>query len=63
MGYRARVLLTLGGTAEEAAETVAAVAKSVPQALKRGHIFNDLTARLKSCPSQTCANQKFFRNV
>lgn len=26
--------------------------RSTPQALKRRHIFNDLTARLKSCPSQ-----------
>jgi len=41
------------------AEKVGAGAKSVPQALKRGHILNDLTARLKSCLSQTVADGSF----
>jgi len=35
------------GTTEEVAEKSVVDAKSVPQALKRGYIFNDLTARLK----------------
>jgi hypothetical protein len=33
--------------------------ESVPQALKRGLIFSDLTARLKSCPSQDPPNRVF----
>jgi hypothetical protein len=56
-------LLALGGTAEQAAEKVAAGANSLPQALKRGHIFNDLTARLKSCPSHTPRESEFFRSL
>ena len=32
----------------QAAEKVVEGARSTPQALKRGHIFNDLTARLNS---------------
>src|SRR5438067_8502314 len=47
------------GTVKEVAEKLAAQAKRVPQALKRGHIFNNLTARLKSCPSRTCSNRSF----
>ena len=34
------------GTTEEAAEKLAATAKSLPQALKRGPIFSDLAARV-----------------
>jgi hypothetical protein len=36
-----------------AAEKVAEGARSAPQALKRGHIFNGLTARLKPSPFKT----------
>ena len=35
---------------------VVAGSKSLPRALKRGHIFNGLGARLKSSPSKTCVN-------
>src|SRR5437879_12893683 len=45
------------GTTEEVAEKSVVDAKSVPQALKRGYIFNDLTARLKSCPSRSRAGR------
>src|SRR5712692_6170173 len=38
-------------------------AKSTPRALKRGHIFKDLTARLKSGPSQDSLESEFFRNL
>ncbi len=41
------------GTTEKAAEKSVADAKGIPQALKRGYIVNDLTARLKSCPSRS----------
>jgi hypothetical protein len=34
----------------QAAEKVVEGARRTPQALKRGHIFNDLTARLKVVP-------------
>src|SRR6266849_3678893 len=37
-------------------------AKSTPRALKRGHIFKDLTARLKSCPSQDSIESEFFHS-
>ena len=33
---------------------------SGPQALKRGQIFSDLTARLKSCPSHNPSEAEFF---
>jgi len=45
------------GATEEAAEESTKRAKGKPQALKRRHIFNYLTARLKSCPSQNPPNQ------
>lgn len=32
---------------------------SLPQALKRGSIFSDLTAQLKSCPSQSQLDPSF----
>ena len=51
------------GTAEQAAEKVVEGAKSTPQALKRGHIFNDLTARVNSCPSQNPLESEFFRKA
>jgi hypothetical protein len=37
--------------------------KSIPQALKRGFIFDDLTARMNSCPSRTLLELEFFRNL
>jgi len=49
--------------AKQAAEKVAEGGKSTPRALKRGHIFNDLTARLKSCPSQNPRESEFFRGL
>jgi hypothetical protein len=36
--------------------------KSSPQALKRGHNFSDLAARLKSGPSQNLRETYFFRS-
>jgi len=48
-------------SAEQLAGKVVEVAESKPLALKRGHIFKDLTARLKSCPSQTSLGLEFFR--
>jgi hypothetical protein len=47
-------------TAIEVAERVP---KSEPQALKRRHILKDLTARLKSCPSQNLHESEFFRSL
>jgi hypothetical protein len=55
--------LALGGTAEQAAEKVIESAKSTPQALKRGHILNDLAARVNSCPSQNPSESEFFRSL
>ena len=37
-------------------------AKNPPQALKRGHLFYVLTARLKSCSSQNTLDPEFFRH-
>jgi hypothetical protein len=37
-------------SAEQLAEKVVEGARSTPQALKQGHIFNDLTARLEVVP-------------
>jgi hypothetical protein len=48
--------------AKEAAEKVVAPAKYIPQALKRGHILNDLRHEWNSCPSRSCATFEFFRN-
>src|SRR5882762_4571301 len=42
----------LTAAANELAGNVVEGAKSTPQPLKRGHIFNDFVARLKSCPSR-----------
>lgn len=44
---------------KEVAEKVVVGEKSLPQALKRGRIFQDLAARLKSGPYQSSANQNF----
>jgi hypothetical protein len=41
-GLKPAILLAHGGTAEQAAEKFVERARSSPQALKRGHIFNDL---------------------
>ncbi len=45
------ILAVLAARLEEAAEKVVESARNVPQALKRGRIFNDLTARVNSRPS------------
>ena len=47
------------GTASEAAEKFDKTAKSSPQALKRIRIFNDLTTRVNSCPSQNRPHRSF----
>ena len=47
----------------EAAKNLVVRARSLPQAPKRGHILNDLAARLKSCPSRTGLSLEFFRNL
>ena len=39
---KAKGVVGLGGTAEQAAEKLVECAKSLPQALKRGHIFSEL---------------------
>jgi tetratricopeptide (TPR) repeat protein len=49
----------LTGAAYEPAEKVVEGAKSTPQALKRGHIFSDLVARLKSRPSYPWRSPSF----
>ena len=41
-------------------ESARITAQSVPQALKRGHIFDDLTAQLKLCSSQNLPEAEFF---
>jgi len=51
--------LRIYGTAEEVAEKVVEGAKSSPQSPRRGHIFNDLAARLKSGPSQNLRESEF----
>ncbi len=48
-------VLPLAGCGETLAH-----ARSLPQALKRGQIFNDLAARLKSCPSPNRLGSEFF---
>jgi hypothetical protein len=60
---KAACLAGLNGTAEEAAEKVIERAKSTPQALKRGHILNDLAARVNSCPSQNPSESEFFHKL
>jgi hypothetical protein len=49
--------------AEEAAEKLAATAKSLPQALKRGAIFSDLAARVELVPFPNRLEAEFFRNL
>ncbi|MFY9841653.1 MAG: hypothetical protein ACLP0H_18615 [Terriglobales bacterium] len=51
------------GTAEEFAEEVVEGERSIPQALKRQSISNDLAARLKSCPSRNQLNPEFFSKL
>ena len=64
MGHPPRVLnWRLAARLEEVAEKLAAHPRSLPQALKRGLIFNDLTARMNSCPSRTLLELEFFRNL
>jgi hypothetical protein len=49
--------------AEEAAKELIEGVKGTPQALKREHIFSDLTARVNSCPSLFAAKFEFFRRL
>ena len=51
------------GTAEEVTEKLVEVEASVPQALKREHTFQPLTARVNSCPSLSVRTFEFFRNL
>jgi len=53
----------MGDTAEEVAEKAVEDEESSPQALKRGHIFNGLAARLKSGPSQNLPESDCFRSL
>jgi hypothetical protein len=55
--------LAVDGTAEEAAEKLAAPAKSLPQALKRRPVFSGLTARVKLVPFPNRLETEFFRNL
>jgi hypothetical protein len=50
-GLKPRLYLLLAARLDEGAQKVVERARSIPQALKRGRIFNDLTARVNSCPS------------
>jgi hypothetical protein len=54
-GNRARI--------EDCAENLPRTQEGVPQALKRGWIFKDLTARMNSCPSRTLLEVEFFPQV
>jgi hypothetical protein len=47
----------------KAAEKLAAPAKSLPQALKRGPIFSDLAARVELVPFPNRLEAEFFRNL
>jgi hypothetical protein len=47
----------------EVAEKVSEDTESAPQALKRRHIFNGLSARLKSCPSQNLCEAEFLPSL
>ena len=51
------------GTAERFAEKVLLPAGTGPQALKRGHGFNDIAARVNSCPSRFGECLGFCRRV
>lgn len=52
-------LCNLKHSAEKVVERVG----STPQALKRGHIFDGLTGRVNSCPSQNPLEPEFFRTL
>jgi hypothetical protein len=47
----------------QAAEKLISAIPSPPQALKRGHILNDLAARVKLVPFPTPFELDFFRNL
>jgi hypothetical protein len=51
------------GTTEQAAEKLIHTAEGGPQALKRGHILNDLAARVKLVPFPRPFELDFFRNL
>jgi hypothetical protein len=50
-------------TACEAAEKMIASARKIPQALKRGHISNDSTARVELVPFPKPFELEFFRSL
>jgi hypothetical protein len=60
LGWQSQAIVT---TVTLDAEKRMDSAKSSPQALKRGHIFNDLVARVNSCPSRSQSESEFFRNL
>jgi hypothetical protein len=62
-GAKARRFYLRRGTGEEVAEKRRRGRKSSPQALKRGDIFSDLAARLKSGSSQNQRESEFFRSL
>jgi hypothetical protein len=49
----------LTAATEEAAEELDKAAKKLTAGAKAQHIFNDLTARVNSCPSQNRPNRSF----
>jgi hypothetical protein len=62
-GLQPASLLAFCDAAEDAAEKLVEGTRSVPQALKRGHIFNDLTARVKLVPFPSVERLEFFRKL
>jgi hypothetical protein len=50
---------TVTARLKEVTENLAVDARGVPQALKRGLFFNDLTARINSCPSRCVLELEF----
>jgi hypothetical protein len=51
------------GTVEEVAGNVPDDTENPPQAPKRRYIFNDLTARPKSCPSEGLPEAEFSSSM
>ncbi len=49
--------------AEEAAEKLVVGAKSIPQALKRGHIFQRLSGTTEVVPFPFVEKSEFFRSL
>jgi hypothetical protein len=55
--------LRLNGRAEEVAEKLFNRARSLPQALKRKHIFKSLAARLEVVPFPLPGESEFFLSL